>query len=94
VSAAEQEAAVEALTGQIEAARVLHGWSAHKIAEHLVAAGWVDLSDDDEEQEPAPEHPCSECGGDTEEGDWVHSGYGMCASCLHNALRSGWEPGA
>lgn len=31
--------------------------------------------------------PCLECGEDAAED------YGMCPSCLHNALRSGWEPG-
>lgn len=37
--------------------------------------------------------------GDVEDRDCVECGvekaehYGMCASCLHNAKRSGWEPG-
>lgn len=34
---------------------------------------------------------CKECGEKIEAGD-VHSGYGMCGSCLHNAERSGWTP--
>lgn len=34
-----------------------------------------------------PDNPCSQCG--TEEAE----DYGMCASCLHNARRSGWNPG-
>lgn len=34
-----------------------------------------------------PDNPCSQCG--TEEAE----DYGMCESCLHNARRSGWNPG-
>lgn len=34
---------------------------------------------------------CSQC-DQTLTGEW-HEGYGMCAGCLHNALRSGWTPG-
>jgi hypothetical protein len=43
----------------------------------------------DVEYRDEPENPCSqECGESADSGD-----HGMCATCLHNALRSGWEPG-
>lgn len=48
-----------------------------------LAANW------EEEPEEALENPCSNCG----EGDAQYGMAGMCASCTHNALRSGWEPG-
>lgn len=35
---------------------------------------------------------CGECGEVINESD-PHAGYGMCAGCLHDALRSGWNPG-
>lgn len=34
---------------------------------------------------------CPECGDPVGDQD-VHAGWGMCGSCVHNALRSGWEP--
>lgn len=34
---------------------------------------------------------CSEC-SEIHDTDDPHAGYGMCASCLHDALRSGWDP--
>lgn len=34
---------------------------------------------------------CSQCGGEIELTD-PHTGYGMCGCCLHDALRSGWNP--
>lgn len=34
---------------------------------------------------------CSECGESVDTSD-PHAGYGMCASCLHDAIRSGWTP--
>lgn len=34
---------------------------------------------------------CRECKEPIESDD-VHAGYGMCGSCLHDALRSGWSP--
>lgn len=34
---------------------------------------------------------CNECGDEIDSTD-PHAGYGMCASCLHDALRSGWDP--
>lgn len=40
----------------------------------------------------APIACCSQC-AETIEPDDVHAGYGMCGSCVHDALRSGWEPG-
>lgn len=36
--------------------------------------------------------PCRECGESVARDD-VRAGYGMCGSCLHDALRSGWTPG-
>lgn len=36
---------------------------------------------------------CSECGDVLVEGPGGGD-HGMCGSCLHNALRSGWEPGS
>lgn len=35
---------------------------------------------------------CSQC-ADVIDRDDVHAGHGMCGSCLHDARRSGWEPG-
>ena len=35
---------------------------------------------------------CSQCDEPLNQDD-PHAGHGMCASCLHNALRSGWTPG-
>ena len=39
---------------------------------------------------------CSECREAIDEAavGFEAGGYGMCGSCLHNAVRSGWEPGA
>ena len=39
---------------------------------------------------------CSECGEAIDEAavGFEAGGHGMCGSCLHNAVRSGWEPGA
>lgn len=37
-------------------------------------------------------NPCRECGEDTGNFD-PHTDWGFCASCLHDALRSGWTPG-
>lgn len=34
---------------------------------------------------------CKECDDPIADSD-VHAGSGMCGSCVHNALRSGWEP--
>lgn len=44
---------------------------------------------------PDPDR-CSECGEAIDEAavGFEAGGYGMCGSCLHNAVRSGWEPGA
>lgn len=43
---------------------------------------------------PTPDPPtCSECGEPLDLDD-PHAGYGMCASCLHDAERSGWTPPA
>lgn len=36
---------------------------------------------------------CVECSEPIDDAD-VHAGYGLCGSCLHNAVRSGWEPGS
>ena len=38
---------------------------------------------------------CSECGEaiDPDAVGFEAGGYGMCGSCLHHAVRSGWEPG-
>lgn len=33
---------------------------------------------------------CSQCDDVIDDTD---ADYGMCGSCLHDALRSGWEPG-
>lgn len=43
---------------------------------------------------PDPDR-CSECGEPIEGASFgsLRSGYGMCASCLHDAVRSGWGPG-
>lgn len=40
-----------------------------------------------------PRPSCSECGDPVRNED-PHTGWGMCASCLHDAIRSGWEPPA
>ena len=40
-----------------------------------------------EDEEDELEDPCSECGNEEAEE------HGMCASCLHDAYRSGWQPG-
>lgn len=44
---------------------------------------------------PDPDR-CSECGEPIDEAaaGFEAGGYGMCGSCLHNAVRSGWEPGS
>lgn len=45
-------------------------------------------------RDPAPVAPaavCSQCDG--ENGDPADGAYGMCPTCLHDARRSGWEPG-
>lgn len=34
---------------------------------------------------------CIECHGAIYPDD-VHAGHGLCGVCLHDALRSGWEP--
>lgn len=41
----------------------------------------------DEDTEPTLDDPCRECG------DAEADTHGMCASCLHDAYRSGWNPG-
>jgi len=38
-----------------------------------------------------PAVPCGECGEEVDPLD-MHAGYGMCGSCVHNAVRSGWDP--
>lgn len=38
-----------------------------------------------------PDDTCSECGEEIDHLD-MHAGYGMCGSCVHNAVRSGWDP--
>lgn len=43
------------------------------------------LVDDD------PDDPCGECGEEIDPLD-MHADYGMCGSCVHNAVRSGWDP--
>lgn len=45
--------------------------------------------EEEDEDEPVLEDPCSVCHAEEAERD----GYGMCASCEHNARRSGWNPG-
>ena len=35
--------------------------------------------------------PCSECGAPTRD-RFTAGDHGMCPSCLHDALRSGWSP--
>lgn len=37
---------------------------------------------------------CSECGDVLDIPADVHASHGMCGSCVHDALRSGWEPPA
>lgn len=44
------------------------------------------------EQLPRQWNLCVECGTLLDPYD-VHGGHGMCGACLHNAIRSGWEPG-
>jgi hypothetical protein len=56
------------------------------------AIATVTIEDDEDEEEPEPTNPCSQCGEETDP-DAMYADYGMCASCLHNAIRSGWEPG-
>lgn len=46
---------------------------------------WVELY---AELVEIPANPCSQCGEPADDG-----GHGMCAACLHDARRSGWEPG-
>ncbi|SJN43752.1 hypothetical protein FM104_12905 [Microbacterium esteraromaticum] len=43
------------------------------------------ITDDD------PDDACRECGEEIDYLD-MHAGYGMCGSCVHNAVRSGWDP--
>lgn len=38
-------------------------------------------------------HRCDEC-GELIAVDDVHAGHGMCGSCVHDAVRSGWDPEA
>lgn len=70
--------------------------TAADLIEALMGFAGIDVDDDsddsEEDHESGPENPCSQCGQDI--GDDVHAGHGMCASCLHDAVRSGWEPGA
>lgn len=40
-----------------------------------------------------PSSPCKECDNPIDPDDG-RSGYGMCSECLHDALRSGWDPEA
>lgn len=42
---------------------------------------------------PGAEARCSECSLPIEADD-VRAGYGLCGSCLHNAVRSGWVAGS
>jgi hypothetical protein len=49
---------------------------------------------DDAEEATEPEGPtCSECGETFDPVADLGAGWGMCASCVHNARRSGWNPG-
>lgn len=41
----------------------------------------------------APVRRCAECRAQIEADD-MGAGHGMCGGCLHDAIRSGWEPGA
>ncbi|MDQ1113950.1 hypothetical protein QE418_003398 [Microbacterium testaceum] len=41
----------------------------------------------------APVRRCRECRAQIATDD-MGAGYGMCGSCVHDAIRSGWEPGA
>ena len=62
-------------------------------AAHLIEILRLEHMLDDEEyeddDEPVLENPCSQCDDEEAEPD----SWGMCGSCLHNALRSGWIPG-
>lgn len=70
--------------------------AAADLIEDLMGFAGIDVDDDTDEEEDeddsGPENPCSQCGQGI--GDDIHAGHGMCASCLHDAIRSGWEPGA
>lgn len=52
---------------------------------------WYGVDDDDLDVEVLGA-PCSQCNGPVDADD-PHAGHGMCAECLHDALRSGWTPG-
>ena len=45
----------------------------------------------DYDDEDYVENPCRECGEETGNDD-PNTDWGMCGECLHDALRSGWEP--
>lgn len=53
-----------------------------------------ELTETDLVPDPAArESSCRECGDALDPADF-HAGHGMCGPCLHDALRSGWEPSA
>lgn len=59
---------------------------------HLEHMTW-DVDDDPEDEDYVdPSRACRECGQDTGNDD-PNTDWGMCGECLHDALRSGWEPG-
>lgn len=57
-----------------------------RLVDHPENATIGDMLDELEYELP-PERPCIECGIHEDEE------HGMCGSCLHDAYRSGWQPG-
>lgn len=59
--------------------------------EKFLGISWTKVNTPDDGTVLLGQPHCSECGERVDDSD-PHAGYGMCGSCLHDALRSGWTP--